>query len=225
LASLAALQNDVATYLNRQDILTNGVFPGWVSMVELEIAETLRARCMVTSAYQNIDAAYIALPDSFASMESIRDATTGVILDLKDSWSGNWTDPQQDDRNTSVVWYNPTPPVSSAYRLVANCIEFLPHPQPPDPPDPAWVPQQVLMAWFAKPTPLLLPTDTNTILEQLYGVYLWGLIKAGAVFELDDARAQQADAMSQQVITRANLWTQQSTYSGAPFTAELACRF
>jgi hypothetical protein len=26
------------------------------------------------------------------------------------------------------------------------------------------------MGWYAKPAPLLLPSDTNTVLEALYGV-------------------------------------------------------
>ena len=59
MASLAQLQADVASYLNRQDILTNGVMPGWVLAVETELAETLRARCQVASAIQPIDAPYI----------------------------------------------------------------------------------------------------------------------------------------------------------------------
>jgi hypothetical protein len=47
------------------------------------------------------------------------------------------------------------------------------------------------------------------------------MIKQGAMFELDDDRVAQADAAWQQAITRANLHTQQATYSGAPFVAEL----
>lgn len=220
MASLAQLQADTMSYLNRQDILP--LFPGWVSATETELAETLRSKFQLEAATQAIDSAYIALPADFATMESIRDATTGVILDLKDTWSGNWFDPQQDDRNTSIVWYNPTPPTSTAYRVLGDCIEFLPHPTIPNPPDPAWVPQQVLMRWYARPVPLVLPTDTNAILDNLYEVYLWGVVKRGALWSLDDDRAQQADAMSQQVVTRANLWTQQSQFSGAPFREEMA---
>jgi hypothetical protein len=77
------------------------------------------------------------------------------------------------------------------------------------------------MGWYAKPRPLLLPTDTNAVLDQLYGVYLWGTLKFGALFELDDDRAAQADAQFQQAVTRADLAKQQSDYSGAPFRAEL----
>ena len=225
MASLAQLQADVASYLNRQDILTNGVMPGWILAVETELAQTLRARCQVASAIQPIDAAYIALPSDFATMESIRDAATGELLTLKDEWSGHWSPQWQplgwQPYDNVTTFSGP----SYAYRLVANCIEFLPHPTIPDPPDPSWVPQSVLMGWYRKPRPLLLPTDTNPILENLYSVYLTGVVREGAIWALDDARASQMDAAYQQAVTRANLWKQQSDYSGAPLRAEMATSF
>jgi hypothetical protein len=175
---------------------------------------------MVTSGIQPIDSAYISLPADFATMESIRDATSGEMFELKDEWSGHWTSAY------SIAWRDgavvgAVGQVCRAYRLVHDCIEFLPHPVIPDPPDPNWVPQQCLMGYYAKPRPLLLPTDTNAVLDQLYGVYLWGVCKYGALFELDDDRAQQCDAQFQQAVTRADLAKQQSDYSGAPFRAEL----
>lgn len=214
MASLQQLSDDVMQWLNRRDIA--GLIPGWVSMVETEIAETLRHRCMLESGFQNIDAAYISLPSDFATMESIRDSTTGDNLRLEDTWSGSWTEVWPPSPTSAYAQINPSAPCR-AYRIWHDCIEFLPHPIIPDPPDPSWVPQQVLMQWYAKPRPLVLPADTNPVLETLYGVYLFGLCKVGAVFELDDDRAQQMDAQWQQTITRANLWTQQSQYSGAPY--------
>lgn len=219
--TLQQLQDEVAGWLNRRDI--GSLFPGWVSMVETEIAQTLRARCMVRSATQAVDNAYITLPPDFAQMESIRDATSGDLLELKDEWSGHWTD------RGANAWVdgsriNAGAP-STAYRLVHDCIEFLPHPIIPDPPDPTWQPQMILMGWYAKPAPLLLPSDTNTVLEALYGVYLFGCCKYGAMFELDDDRSAQMDAAWQQAITRGNMHKQQSDYGGAPFRAELATVF
>jgi hypothetical protein len=77
------------------------------------------------------------------------------------------------------------------------------------------------MGWYARPKPLLLPSDTNAVLEALYAVYFFGICKYGAMFELDDDRAQQADAAFQQAVTRANLWKQQSDFGGAPLRSEL----
>ena len=218
MASYQQLQDDVQQWLNRRDVAP--LIPGWVLMVETEIAETLRARCMVTSGVQPIDSAYITLPADFAQMESIRDATSGELLKLKDEWSGHWVGRQSSAWQEGAV-VGAVGQVCTAYRLVHDCIELLPHPVIPDPPDPNWRPQQMLMGWYAKPKPLLLPSDTNSILEQLYGVYLFGLCKYGAMFELDDDRAQQMDAQFQQVVTRANLWKQQSDYGGAPLRSEL----
>ena len=225
MASLAQLQADVASYLNRQDVLTNGQMPGWILRVEAKLAQTLRSRFQETSAIQPIDAPYIALPSDFATMASIRDNTTGELLTLKDEWSGHWN-----NQYAPIGWqpYDAITALSGpsvAYRLVANCIEFLPHPQIPNPPDPAWTPQQVQMAYYRKPRPLLLPTDTNVVLDNLYPVYLYGVIKEGAIWALDDDRTQQMDALFQQVVTEANLHKQQSDYSGAPLRAEMACTF
>ena len=221
--TLATLRADCANYLNRTDITTP--FPGWVAIVETKLTQTLRARCQLTSAYQAIDRDYIPLPSNFATMDSIRDATTGELLDLKDQWSGHWTPAYQpygwQPYDAVTMFSGP----ACQYRIVANCIEFMPHLTLPDPPDPTWVPQQVLMSWFTAPVPLLNDADSNVILEQLYDVYLWGVLKYASVWALDDARAQQADALWQQAIAAADLYTQQSTYSGAPLRAELATVF
>jgi hypothetical protein len=215
MASYGQLKAEVAAWLNRRDL--GPVMPGWVAMVETEIAETLRARCMVTSGVQSITTPYLSLPPDFATMESIRDNTTGELLELKDEWSGHWSDAFNDSSQTNLG------APCTAYRLVHDCIEFLPH--PPQPLPDTWQPQQVLMGWYAKPQPLVNESDTNTVLEAHYAVYLFGVCKYGAMFELDDDRAAQMDAQWQQVITRANLWKQQSDYSGAPFRTELATVF
>ena len=221
MASYQQLQDDVAGWLNRKAI--GGRIAGWVAMTETDIAETVRARCMVRTTTQAIDSAYITLPPDFATMASIRDATTGEMLVLKDEWSGHWhnaTIPSP----TNVYGQILNGP-ATAYRLVHDCIEFLPHPIIPDPPDPTWRPQGIMMGYYATPKPLLLPSDTNAILDTLYGVYFWGVCKYGAMFELDDDRAAQCDAAWQQAVTRANLAKQQSDLSGAPLRAELAVHF
>jgi hypothetical protein len=222
MATYQQLIDEVMGWLNRRDI--QGLIPGWVLAVETEIAETLRARCMVTSGIQTIDSPYIALPTDFATMESIRDNTTGEMLDLKDQWSGHWIAAYQPAAWNVYNQQNVNAPCS-AYRLLHDCIEFLPHPIIPNPPDPTWVPQQVLMGWYQKPKPLVLPADTNAVLDNLYTVYLYGVCRMGAMFELDDDRTAQMDAAWQQVVTRANLWKQTSDYSGAPLRAEMAVRF
>lgn len=226
MASYQQLSNEVASWINRQDVLP--LIPGWVLLVETELNETLRSRPQVVTTTQPIDAPYIALPSDFASMESIRDNLTGEILQLKDTWSGSWTDTWQNGGG-GPVWsaysqIQPNP-AACAYRLVANCIEFLPHPQIPNPPDPTWTPQIVQMYYYQRMRPLIAATDTNPVLEQLYGTYLFGLCKFAAMWAKDDARAAQMDTAYQQAVTRANTWTQQSTYSGSPYVSEMAARF
>jgi len=225
MASLQQLQDDIISYINRRDILS--VFPSWVLAVETELAETLRSKFQLTSATQNIDSEYIALPANFASMESIRDATTGNNLVLKDTWSGSWFPDQQDDRNwPASTLFQVQPPVCWAYRIRANCLELLPHPVIPNPPDPTYVFQSIEISYYQKPIPLINPTDTNPILDALYEVYLYGVLKRASIWAKDDPNDTAVyDTQYQQVVTRANLWTQQSQYSGAPFVEEMAIKW
>lgn len=211
MATYQQLQDDILWYLDRRDAA--GRIASWVLMVETEFQQTLRARCMETSAEQAIDAAYITLPPDFSTMASIQDATTGVNLVLKDDWSGSWTDRSL---NGGPV---------TAYRIHADCIEFLPHPVFPEPIPENWIPQKVLMTWYARPKPLVLPSDTNPVLEQLYSCYLYGVLSHATLAEQDEPMAPQWDAKYQQAITRANLNKQQSDFSGAPYVEEMSGAF
>jgi hypothetical protein len=212
--TLQDLTDQVQGWLDRQDIAS--LIPGWVTMVETDISESLRARCMITMGNQAIDAPYISLPSDFAEMDSIRDATTGELLSLEDEFTGHWS---TDVRNSSSVYGQLAGSPATGFRLVGTCIEFLPHPYIPDPPDPLWQPQSVLMGWYQKPKPLVLPSDTNAVLNQLYSIYLFGVCKYGAMFELDDDRTSQMTDAFAAAITQANLWKQRSDYSGAPLRA------
>ena len=225
MASLQQLNDDIQSYLNRRDF--GSVFPGWVLAVETELSETLRSKFQLVSSTQAIDANQVPLPSNFASMESIRDATTGNNLVLKDTWSGSWFPDQQNDRIwPSSVMFQLQNTTCWAYRIIANCVEWLPHPVIPDPPDPAWVPQQVLMNWYQKPIPLVNPADTNPILDNLYETYLFGILKRAGIWARETADDIGVwDAAYQQAVTRGNLWTQQSQFSGAPYTEELAIRW
>jgi hypothetical protein len=199
MATYAGLQSDIMAWLNRRDVAP--LIPGWVSMVETDIAETLRARCMVGRATQAIDANFITLPVDFITFESVRDAASGLPLELNDHYTGS-------------AMANGQP--STGYRLVGNCIEFLPHPVIPDPPQAWWTPAMVNIAYYQRPAPLVDPQDSNAILNQLYSVYLFGACRYGAMFELDSDRKTQMDGAFGDAVTQANLWKQASDFSGAP---------
>lgn len=167
-------------------------------MAETDMAELLRARCMVVRATQPVDAPFVTLPSDFLEMESLRDADTGELLSLEDHWTG-----------PNISRAGPV----TAYRLVGECIEFLPHPSPVAPF------QTVNMAWYQRPPPLVDPQDSNAVLEKHYACYLWGVLRYGAKFELDPERASQADGEWQLATTAANSWKERAQYSGAPLRA------
>ena len=208
MASLQQLTDDVLSYLDRRDSLSR--VPSWITMVETELRQTLRARCQVVTAIQPIDSAYVTLPPDFSTMASIRDHTTGEQLILVDSWQH--------------MGFADSAGCATAYRLQADCIEFLPHPVIPTDPT-GWQPQQIEMSWYASPRPLLLPADSNPVLEQHYAVYLYGVLAHAGVFEQDAEMTSVWDTKYQQAVTRANLEKQQSDYSGAPYVQEMSGAF
>lgn len=198
MASRTELEADVADWLNRQDFGTR--INTWIRMAELDIAELLRARCMIARGTQLIDAPSITMPVNFLEMDSIRDANSDVLLSLEDHWTG--------PRTTAG-------PVT-AYRLAGNCIEFLPIPVI-SPDQTAF--QSVKMAWYAKPAALVDPQDTNAVLDQLYQVYLFATCRYAAKWARDSDVAQQAEADLTEAIAAANAWKTKSDYSGAPLRA------
>jgi len=205
----AQLVSEVMGWLDRRDI--EPLVGGWIVAAEVDMRAQLRARCMIVRATQAVDAPFISLPADFASMEAIRDTATGKLLDLEDDFTG----PLPGDGGCAT-----------AYRLVGECIEFLPHPWVPSaPPLVGWQPQLVTMTWYQAPKPLVDSTDTNKILEQHYQCYLFGALKYGAMFELDDDRqAQTARAFTEAVI-EANTWKETAQYSGAPLRSVQATVF
>jgi len=206
-ASYAQLQNDVTAWLNRRDV--GALIPSWVTMVETDIAEVLRARCMVVRGDQAIDANFITLPDDWIAAESIRFKPCGHLLSMEDHFTG----PLAGGPDCGCHAAGP----SWAYRIVGPCIEFLPHPTIPQ--DLAWRPQIVEMAWYAKPKALNEPQSTNKVLDTLYQIYLFGVCKYGAMFEKDDDVATQMDGAFNGAVAAANLWKVTSDMSGAPLRA------
>lgn len=199
MASLAQLQADVAAWLDRQDIAP--LIPGWVRMVETDIATQLRARVMIRRATTPLDGIFIELPPDWINWESIKDVDTGLNLTLEDDFTGPGM--YAGGRSTG-------------FRMVGNCIEFLPHPPAPLA---GVAPQAVNVSYYAKPAPLVASSDTNGVLESHYAVYLFGACRYGALFELDDARATQATQSFGEAVLAANAWKAASDYSGGPLRA------
>jgi hypothetical protein len=200
MASLGQLTNDVMGWLDRRDVAA--LIPGWVSMTETDIKQQLRVREIVQNTTQPIDAPLISLPPDFASMDAMRDLATGELLSLEDSWTG-------------PLYGNGVHPVT-AYRLVGNCVEFLPHPLIPNPTPAGWTPAGVRMTYFRAPTPLQKTGDSNPVLENFYAIYLFGVCKYGAMFELDDDRTTQMNGAFNMAVASANQDYESTTYSGAP---------
>jgi hypothetical protein len=207
MSSYAQLQNDVLAWLKRRDI--GDRMASWVLQTETDIASVLRARCMIARVKQPIDANFIELPTDWIKFVSVAFDACGCPLKLEDNWTGR--------PNGGCCQCGATPSPVSAYRIVGDCIEFLPHPTIPT--DPTWQPTLVNGVYFAKPKPLIAPTDTNAVLERHYSVYLFSVVRYGAMWGRDDDRESQMTTKLAEAITEANRWLEEANYSGAPLRA------
>ena len=210
MASYGQLQADVMAYLKRQDIAA--LIPSWVQSVETDIASMLRAQAMIARGTQAVDAAFITLPTDWVKFESVAFSCCGDLLALADYWTG----PLPCGSGCSCGCCSPGNAVC-AYRIVGDCIEFLPHPTlSSDHP-----PQQIDIAYYAKPKPLKVASDTNAILERHYQIYLFGTVRYGAMWGMDDERELQMTTRFSEAVAVANRWKEDAQYSGAPLRAVL----
>lgn len=209
MASYGQLQADIKAYLKRQDI--DALIPSWVLATETDITEMMRSRAMIVRGTQACDAPLVTLPTDFIKFERVAFSCCGDLLSLEDYWTG----PLACGSGCSCGCGGAV----TAYRIVGGCIEFLPHPVIPDPPDPAWQPQTVEVAWYAKPKPLRTASDTNAILEQHYQVYLFGAVRYGAMWGADDDRELQMTTRFSEAVAVANRWKEDADFSGAPLRA------
>ena len=219
MATYQQLQDDVLWYLDRQDAAAR--IPSWVAMVETELQQTLRARCMEVSAIQAVDTAYITLPPDFSTMASISDAATGKLLVLKDEWSGSWTDVSGPSGTIVSGTYDGTRrrgPTGSWQTASSSC-RTRGYPDPPDP----------LLGAADRPDELVCQAQGAAAAVRHQpgaGAALFGLSLRCAghatLAEQEESMAPAWDAKYQQAVTRANLNKQQSDMQGAPYTEEMS---
>jgi len=210
MASYGQLQADVMAYLKRQDIADR--IPSWVQSVETDIASMLRAQAMIARGTQAVDAPFITLPTDWVKFESVAFSCCGDLLAMADYWTG----PLPCGSGCSCGCCNPGNAVC-AYRIVGDCIEFLPHPVI----TPTTTLQQIDIAYYAKPKPLKVASDTNAILERHYQIYLFGTVRYGAMWGMDDDRELQMTTRFSEAVAVANRLKEDAQYSGAPLRAVL----
>jgi len=212
MASYGQLQADVMAYLKRQDIAA--LIPSWVQSVETDIASMLRAQAMIARGTQAVDAPFITLPTDWVKFESVAFSCCGDLLALADYWTG----PLPCGAGCACGCCSPGNAVC-AYRIVGDCIEFLPHPVITS----TTQLQQIDIAYYAKPKPLKGASDTNAILERHYQIYLFGTVRYGAMWGMDDDRELQMTTRFSEAVAVANRQKEDSQFSGAPLRAVLQC--
>lgn len=190
----AELKKAIIAWLNREgfSVIANAI-PGFITLAEEQIANQVRARCMLLRAVETVVRPTVPLPCDWLAMLEVRDHTTGHALEFYSRL----------DPTVESGIHGPL----CAYRLVGNEMEVLPHQE-------AASTEQVEIIYFARPLPLLTDADSTALLRDHPSIYLFGALTNAGIFLEDEGRAKVFDSMFQQAVAAANGWQESSRFTG-----------
>jgi hypothetical protein len=159
----ANLKSDVAAWMRRSDL--TAVIPSLVALAEQEIFRThvypLRVREMETEATLTITSSAATVPSNYVEAKSLRLTDTDTSL-LLYRIPERWT--SDSDGFFTVV--------GSEIRV------------------PSSVTSNAKLVYMAQPAALSADSDTSSVLDTYYGLYLSATLKYASTYTKDDGRAQ-----------------------------------
>ena len=166
MTTYAELKSDVDFYIARNDLQTTA--PTLVRLAESRIREMVRCRDMETPLDLTINAQETPLPDDFLALVRIVHDTS-LLREL------TYVTPNEGWREA----YNGGHP--QKYTIEGNNLVFFPAPSDMD----------IKLLYFKAYAPLVQNNDTNWLLQNHYGIYLYSaLTEAKALIEDDEQAAK-----------------------------------
>ena len=199
------LKTEIANYLNRDD-LTNRI-PGFIDLAQDRIAKVVRAKEMeqthttATVASQN----NYSLPADYLEFRRVYhdDSTTKTRLEFRSPahyWSvyGNSAD------GTPVVFT-----IEAAEILLGPAPDAI---------------ESIELLYYGRPTNFSSDSDTNTLLTNATGLYLYGALLESAPFLGNDPRLVIWTQMFEDMVARTNESDITDRYSGDPGVMRVAAQ-
>ena len=171
----ATLKSDIASWLNRNDLTAQ--IPSFVRLTEARIARDVRAGELTTSVTLTIlsGATSVALPDDYVEGRSV---TTQAGLRFVTQ------------ERMQLIKQGGS--AESVYSIYGGSIHI---------PFAAASNVSVALVYYAKPAEMTADADTNWILENHPGLYLFGALSEACIFMADDNRAALFEAKYQGGLT------------------------
>lgn len=160
----AQLRNDIADFLNRQDL--GAVIPTFVRLVEQRLNRVIRTRQMEKRVTANINTQFSTLPTDFLEMRNVQ-INANPVTALQ------YVTPQEADRiRARELQGKPR-----FFSIVADRLELIP------------APQEVVVAEmvYYQAIPALSDVNpSNWLLNRHYDIYLYGSLAQAAAYLKDD---------------------------------------
>lgn len=197
ISTYAELQTAVANWLDRTDLSAR--IPEFITIAEVGLDRTLRARELISRATATVDEQYENLPRDFAQEIRLYLTSTSPTVQLKSMSPASLV---QQFPNSSAG----TP---RAYAIVGPQIQFAPQPD-------ASASITMELTYYSKVSSFAL-SDSNTsnvILDQHPDVYLYATLAEAAPFLMDDKAAQRYVNLREAAVARANEANDDASYGG-----------
>ena len=172
---------------------------GFLLLTEERIATSVRARSMVVRATYPVSGQYLPLPCDWLEFLDVRVQGCRHPLPF-----ASRLEPAAYDRGGAPL----------VYRLVDGQMEVLPVQDPMNPNPPI-----LEIAYYARPAPMELDTDSTALLVAHPSVYLFIAAMFAAMYINDAELLAQYNDLAASAVLQANEWQEQSRFSGARLNA------
>lgn len=193
LGTYAQLQTSVASWLDRDDLVT--AIPDFITLAEARFNRELRVRDMIVRKQAVSDKQYVQLPADWLHAKNIQIGTT--VLEFK----------TMDDADRLRA--TPMSGKTRYFTIVGSSLELLPTPSDD---------VQIEMAYY-KNIPALSSNSTNWLLTKAPDLYLYGSLLQAAPFLDNDERVPLWETAVTKTIESMNAESKAAEVSGSRLTA------
>lgn len=192
----AQLQEDVANWLNREDLADT--IPSFIRLAESWLNKSLRVRQMLKRAVAILDEQYITLPSDWLEAKNVQ-------LNLKPARRLEFVTLDQADQIRERTGGASGPPYF--YTISGSQLEVVPSPG---------ADVEIEMAYYARIPALSDDAPTNWLLTEWPDIYLYASLVHSAPFLQDDERVAVWGSLLREAFEAAQQADQRAQYSGAP---------
>lgn len=193
IATYAELKTAVANFIDRTDLASR--VPEFIAMSEAAIGRDVRIRQMEKRATTNISTEYVDMPTDFIMARNIQ-------LNTSSQERLKYLTPEQMDMYRS----SQTTGKPRNYTIIGTEFQFKPVP------DGAY---EVEIAYLARFAALSGDNDTNWLLTNQPGIYLYGALVQASPYLKDDERTKLWASLYNAEVESINKQDNEARYSGA----------